>query len=95
MNYHEIMWSSQKPDVYDGPACDGIRPDWECFSEGDKDGPGSIGGDMTLAAEHFPAGTKMVISVPCCPQCDCPADHESTVCDCGFDWAKWTREEFG
>ncbi len=34
MNYKEVMRGEMKPDVYDGPECDGIKPYWYMYVEG-------------------------------------------------------------
>lgn len=97
MQYREVMWAEQHPDVYDGPDCDQIRPDWYISGEGDK-GPPEGGNDtVELAANTFPPGTKIVISVPLCPECEDTADmiNDANKCiGCGFDWNEWARIEY-
>ena len=95
--WREIMWAEQTPDVYDGPDCDQHRPLWLVSAEGDKDSPSPQSEPLELKAEHFPAGTKVVVSVPGCPNCDEGAGSGHDVgadCECGFSWRRWTGEQF-
>lgn len=97
MRYIETMWAEQAPDVYDGPNCDQQRPDWRGSAMGDKDGTQeSIGNLIELKADTFPAGTKVVISVPICPECEESSDlaNKDGKCDCGFDWKEWAGAEY-
>lgn len=100
MEYHETMSAVMAPDVYDGPNCDQIRPQWYASAEGDK-GDGDHSEAVTLAADTFPPGTKIKIEVPCCPDCHTPADfsydpasRRTLPCECGFDWEAWARDEY-
>ena len=63
------MWAEQAPYIYDGPNCDQHRPDWRTNEAGS--GETDSGGEdlVQLKADCFPAGTKIVISVPLCPEC--------------------------
>ena len=95
------MWGDMEPDTYAGDDCDGIVPSWTVCGEGDKDGPEPIGGTVILAASTFPPGTRVVVSVPECPDCgetaDMALDHKAGImgpCSCGFDWENWTREVY-
>jgi hypothetical protein len=101
LKYLEVMWATQAPDVYDGPNCDQFRPDWRTneLGSGEVDTGGQ--GILELDAKNFPAGTKIVISVPLCPDCEESSDlahykvpGEPGKCDCGFDWNEWTSIEF-
>ena len=85
----EIMWAELKVDVYDGPNCDQHRPYWNAFSDGDKQDD-DVDGDIVLSPTHFPPGTKIVISIPNCPDCDEIVD----ICTCGFDWKNWVEEKY-
>lgn len=92
----ETMRATMAPDVYGGWSCDQVVPRWECYAEGDR------GSDfekvVTLDASTFPPGTKIVISEPLCPQCDELREPINGnfigPCRCGFDWDKWTSEQF-
>lgn len=84
-----IMWAELKVDCYSGPCCNQHRRFWDGFGDGDKEG-GEIGEVLTLAATGFPAGTKIVISIPVCPECH----EDAEMCRCGFDWHKWAEERY-
>lgn len=84
-----IMWAELKVDCYSGPECNQHRRYWDGFGDGDKEG-GEIGEVIELAASTFPAGAKVVVSIPVCP--DCHEDAE--MCQCGFDWEKWAEERY-
>ncbi len=98
MKYREVMSIEQAPCVYDGPNFDEHRPNWLI----NEVGAGEVdfgGADLSaMKANCFPAGTKIVITVPLCPECEAPADlghfAESKKCDCGFDWKEWTENEY-
>lgn len=101
LKMHETMWAEMHPDVYDGPNCDQVRPDWEVGAEGDKCSPSSHGDQLELSAKTFPPGTTVVVSVPMCPNCSEPADYyfnhlDGTMdkCQCGFDWNDWVQNEY-
>lgn len=85
----EIMWCELKVDCYNGPCCNEHRHVWHGFGDGDKDG-GEIGELLMLAATGFPAGTKIVISIPVCPECG----EDAELCRCGFDWHSWAEERY-
>jgi hypothetical protein len=89
LKMRQTMWAELKVDCYDGPNCDQHRPYWDGYAEGDKQG-GPIGNTITLSAMTFPAGTKVKIFVPACPQCN----ETSETCECGFDWRKWAEEQY-
>lgn len=88
-NYTEIMWAEMVPDCYGGDSCDQIVPMWYCYALGDM-GSEHSSNDIILDPKLFPAGTKIVITVPVCPEC-----HEQVeICECGFDWDKWVLEKY-
>ena len=89
LEYRTIMWAEMEPDIYSGENCDEHMPRWRCSCEGDK-GDTIDPDPIELAANTFPPGTKITVSVPCCPKCGqevecCEAD------DCSFDWKFWTE----
>lgn len=93
MEYQEIMWAEMKPDVYAGDNFDQIEPLWEAYSCGDMESD-TFDSPIELCCKTFPPGTKVTISVPCCPKCGqrveiCKIDEY-----CGFDWDEWTRTEY-
>lgn len=86
----EIMRAELKVNCYDGDNCDQHKKYWNSFAEGDKQDDDMSEKDLTLNLDQFPPGTKVVISVPECPECE--MDVES--CDCGFDWKNWVEEQY-
>lgn len=89
MEYQDIMWAELKVDVYDGPNCDQHRKYWNAYADGDKQDD-NFSENIELNLEHYPPGTKVVVSVPECPKC-----HETVeTCCCGFDWKNWAEEQY-
>lgn len=89
MKHREIMWVELGVDIYDGDGRDEHSKYWIGYAAGDMD-EGPIGDIVVLSADSFPPGTRIVISVPECPECR----QESDLCDCGFDWDKWVKKEY-
>lgn len=59
---------------------------------------------IEIDAASLPPGSRVTIEVPDCPECGDPADirvdvlskhTEWPACSCGFNWAEWTREQYG
>lgn len=98
LKYIEVMWAEQAPDIYTGPRFDEHRPDWQVNEAGSGDVDRGGQDLCQLKADCFPAGTKIVISVPLCPRCGESSDlghfAKEQKCDCGFDWYKWTEEKY-
>jgi len=96
LQYRETMRAQQQPDVYGGSTCDEHRPRWSGCAEGDMDGPSPIGKTLSLDAEHFPPGTKVLVLEPECPSCGAIPFKVDGVwkCECAFDWHSWTEEQF-
>ena len=102
INYSEIGWAEMHPDLYDGESCDQVKPQWNSSMEGDKNSEEGIE-VIDYPALAYPPGTKITISIPCCPKCGNPADSNSIMpgeryeisdCDCGFNWNNWTDEQY-
>lgn len=105
--YHAVMTAEMHPDMYAGDNCDQVRPRWEGYCDGDKEG-GEFDGPIILDPTYFPPGTKVTVEVPICPECGEPADVSWSLgeggtqspgghvenCECGFDWRVWTENEF-
>lgn len=89
MEYRAIMWAERKVDFYCGEKSEDAEPEWETAAEGDMDGD-TIKSPLILKPSSFPAGTKVVVSIPVCPECK--EDCES--CECGFDWESWAENEY-
>ena len=92
LEYKEIMWAEMKPDVYDGENCDQITPRWECYADGDMDS--DYFDEIKLHSKSFPPGTKISISVPCCPKCGVIQELCKTDEGCDFNWEDWTFNEY-
>lgn len=90
MEMTEVMRAELRVDCYDGPSCDQHRKYWNAYAEGDMQDDDMSEKELTLNLDHFPPGTKVVVTVPECPECD--MDVES--CDCGFDWKNWVAEQY-
>lgn len=91
--YQEIGWAELKVDCYTGEKCDQHKSEWHGHFDGDRDG-GKIGGEITLGANAFTPGTKIVIKEPVCPECDCPRSVCVLEEDCLFDWKAWDEEQY-
>lgn len=96
--YRVFMWGEMKPYCYDGPDCDQIRPQWSTYCDGDKEGESGLE-ELEMKAAQFPAGTKITIEIPMCPNPDCELDsdfayYQDNICDCGFDWNEWTLNRY-
>lgn len=60
---------------------------------------------LEIPASSMPPGSRVVIEVPCCPECGDPADmcvgsgetpnhREWPACECGFSWEQWAKETY-
>jgi hypothetical protein len=78
-----------EPDVYGGENCDEHIPGWTAYFHGDMDGDGGSP-CLELAAKTFPPGTRVIVQMPVCPECD----EIQEFCDCGFDWKEWASNEY-
>lgn len=87
--YTPIMWAELQVDCYGGDSCDQHERRWATQAEGDKDGDATRE-PLRLALEAFPVGTRVVVEVPVCPQCDVDAEN----CQCGFDWKQWAEDRY-
>ena len=95
MNYQEVEWVEMKPDIYGGDPCGSEHtPRFEACADGD------MGSETSDRVEYFanllPAGAKITVSVPCCPNnCGLSAQHAiNDICPCDFDWKKWAEEQY-
>ena len=86
----EIMWAELRVDCYDGPNFDEHRKHWNVVSEGDMGDDDLDEPTLILDLNHFPPGTRVVVSVPECPECNIAPE----ACDCGFDWKNWVEEQY-
>lgn len=96
VSYELTMWAAMEPNVYAGESCDEHAPRWHAHAEGNRESEHlSI---ITLDSKTFPAGTKVSIEVPCCPECGISADfahaQNTQLCECGFDWKAWAEDQY-
>lgn len=89
MKYRQVVRAEQKPDVYGGDSCDQHEAQWDVYAEGDRDSETSKA-PLTLDPKDFPAGTRITITVPVCPRCDCDAG----LCRCTYDWKAWAENQY-
>ena len=93
----DYMWAEQQPDCYAGETCDQQKARWYFSAVGDKDS--SHDSDpIVLDPSNFPPGTKVVVSLPSCPDCGSPIMSLGTPaepCECGFDWKEWADGMYG
>ena len=93
MQYHEITHIKMSPDIYDGENCDQIKPQW--IQGVEKEGDVVIEDIITLDCKKFPAGTRIIVEVPCCHECTMDIEMaKNNICECGFDWNEWIDHEF-
>jgi len=91
MKYTTIATAEMKPDVYGGKNCEEHMPQWiGSFYDEEMDELGTI----ELDPKSFPAGTKITIEVPECPECNMDADLCQEMGECEFDWHKWADDEY-
>lgn len=91
-NYQAIILAEMKPDLYDGDKCDEVRPRWWAYADGDMEG--DFTEVMSFDAKSFPPGTKITVSVPCCPMCGQQVELCSTDDSCYFDWDNWRDDKY-
>lgn len=93
LNYQEIAWAERRVDCYDGPNCDQHRALWRAHFDGDMDSE-DMYRDLPLDPKQFPAGTKVVIMVPVCPNCDQQVEMCEQDKGCDFDWKAWAEGQY-
>lgn len=93
MEFQEIMHAEMKPDVYGGEKCDQVVPRWEVYGEGDMD-LDFLSEPIKLDFKHFPPGTTVIVSVPCCPKCGQIVELCKSDDGCEFDWDEWVQNEY-
>ena len=93
MEYQEIMWAEVKPDVYGGDKCDEVIPRWEAYADGDMDSD-TFDHLLEFCCKTLPAGAKVTVSVPCCPECQQQVEMCQPDEGCDFDWDEWVQDEY-
>lgn len=91
MKYVEIASAIRRTDCYAGDSCDQLEPEWDCYFEGDKDSE-VFKEPLTLEANNFPPGTRIIIAVPVCPCCEDTKENQQDYCK--FDWDNWELNEY-
>ncbi|WP_444893426.1 hypothetical protein ACJJIE_02505 [Microbulbifer sp. TRSA001] len=91
--FHKVMQFEAAPDIYGEPKCDRIEPKWAATSDGEM---GVVCGlnSFDLEAKNFPPGTKVVVSVPCCPECGQEVELCRSDDSCDFDWDFWVIDTY-
>lgn len=87
-NYHTIMQAERRIDFYGGKNCDEEIAEWDTFCEGDMDGE-SIIDPLKLCPKTFPAGTRVIVQQPCCPDCNQIREICEDDTNCDFKWSEW------
>lgn len=50
---------------------------------------------LSLDVVNLPAGTRIKIEVPVCPECNQSiASSGQAICECGFSWVDWIEREY-
>jgi hypothetical protein len=87
----EIIWAENKLDCYQGDKCNEKEPYWSVYVDGDHDSDQlNFKESLEFNPEAFPAGTRVVLSIPLCPNCD----MDSQLCECDFDWNAWGENKY-
>lgn len=96
IKYNQALWGEVKVDCYVGEKCDEHERYIECFCDGDMDSESSS--DFCFDSKRWPAGTRLQILVPECPNDECDLDAEfqnaDGKCECGFDWKEWEAYQY-
>ena len=94
MNYNITASGEVKVDIYCGENCDQHEHYIEAQCEGDMDSEKME--DFSFDAKRWPAGTRILIQVPLCPDCEMDAEYQDDEgkCECGFDWKYWIECEY-
>lgn len=92
MERTQVIWWEMKPDMYAGESCDEMQPRWYGYADGDKEG--GFDQEIVLRPDRFPPGTTVVVSIPCCPECEMDAESCKAVGHCEFNWDEWVESEY-
>ncbi len=92
--YNNIAQAERKIDFYCGENCDEQEAQWDTFFYTDKDGE-TMSEPLELDPNNFPAGTRIFISVPLCPQCQYERSEDYQICwndNCDYDWSEFDSQ---
>lgn len=94
IEYNVVASGEVKVDVYGGDKCDEHTPYIEAQHDGDMESERLD--EFSFNAKRWPAGTKILVQVPQCPECETDAElqDEQCKCECGFDWKIWAEERY-
>lgn len=94
--YKTTSWGEVKVNVYAGENFDQHERYVSICTEGDQEP--FEGKEAEFSSKRWPAGTKITVEVPECPNPDCYLDAEfqndQGKCECGFDWKNWADEQY-
>ncbi|WP_416778178.1 hypothetical protein ACNFJN_08285 [Xenorhabdus budapestensis] len=92
ITYKIASWGEVKADVY-SEICDEHKF-IEISCDGDMES--DTAEKITFDVKRWPVGTKITVSVPCCPTCGLDAEFQDSAgkCECGFDWRDWAEEQY-
>lgn len=88
LEYLQVGCAEMSPDIYGGEDCNEHIAQWKAYFDGDKDS--GFVDVIKLDSAHFPAGTRIVVSMPMCPDCN----ETQETCQCGFDWMEWIEDNY-
>ena len=86
--YNHRTWAELKIDCYDGEKQDKHRKYWEAQTDGDMQS--EVLDNIDFPSNLYPAGTKITVEIPSCPECY----EDSDLCSCGFDWHGWVEDNY-
>lgn len=91
--YERVLTAEVSPDVYGGDQCNQVLPRWEAYADGDMQGE-TFTEPLELIASMYPAGTRVMVEQPCCPDCHQIAEMCAVDDGCSFDWDYWIECEY-
>ena len=92
-DYTEVLRAEVKVDCYAGDDCDTHEKYFNCYAEGDKQDDDSRE-PLVIDLRHFPAGTRISVQEPVCPECQMSASCCIEFKQCSFDWREWAEGRY-
>lgn len=107
MKYQTVMAAEVKVDCYSGDNFDQQHKYFDMYCDGDMEGGPAISDQIIIDLASLPAGARLSVEYPCCPECgeargdsmqfkdgvwEIIGHHDK--CGCGFDWVKWAQDEY-